>query len=279
MKEFGKNVRPAETNVRLPKYSDEAFQKLVRATPPDYISGNEVDWRARKVLDRVSFFWRESDEIRGRISRMGRSTELPGIFPLERGLARKFYAVAQDATNQAVISLDLALIPEKPEWENVYDISNKVKSIAKEKPFHDQTIAVCEAISETREMNLKASEVRQRVAQGCWRELINMIPYARLDENKETTRDDLESEKAEIKEAIQDKPWGETATKEAEREYEDYLKQMKKNKFKKSLISEFKKLYNATKGKGLRRQSVFNILSTQENILNGLYREGALKTP
>jgi len=273
--EIGKDVITAPTIVELPRYTTETFKRFVDLTPDDYRENGQAAGWAKEILDTTNIWWRTINKTQEGLSRYKSAFTLFGLPRLESRQARQGYEEAQDITNKIIWGIDLFLHSSKPSWDKVGEIAETVGSWNERKKEDGQIVALCEAISETNNLGLSENEIRQKIAQHAWDELMAIFPYAKVRDETLTTRDELETEKQELKTAIEGPLWDIDDRKKAGVDFRKYKGQMRKGEYELTLRRAFKFLYECAKGNIPQKKSAIDILRAQEEIFVGLYDEDA----
>ena len=275
MVEIGKDAITAPTIVVLPRYTTEVFKRFVDLTPDNYRENGQVIGWAKETLDKINIWWSTVNKTQEGLSRFKSAFSLFGLPRLESKQVREEYGGAQHVANQVIWGIDLFLHLKKPSWEKIEEISDKVREWNDRKRSDGQVVALCEAISETSNLGLPEQEVRQKIAQHNWDELMAIFPYAKVQDETLTTQDDLETEKQELKAAIEGPLWNVDDRRKAGVDFRKYKGQIKKGEYELTLRRAFKFLYNCAKGEIPKNKSAIDILRVQEEILRGLYEEDA----
>ncbi len=275
---FEARGRVVPTVIELPPYSDPALNRLARLAPDYDVEDNKVVGNSGEKLGLVRDWWQKRGQVQKELSRLRSASTLPGLPHLESKQASQCYEDVQEFSNKVVRSLGLTLVSQKPTWNDVGEVVASIHAYTKKIHLNDQIVAVCEAIDETRNLGLSDSVIRQKVAQYAWDELIQLVPYAKLDDHVRTTQDDLETEKIELLEVMNHPLWDADNLKRRETEYNKFKDQMRVDKYDPALRKVFKALYEAATGKIPSKMSAIDILRKQEEILVGLYNENAFDT-
>lgn len=273
--QIGKDLMIASTIIELPRYTEALFQKFVDLTPDYEREDGQVSGRAKDTLDSINIWWRTVNKTQEGLKRFKAAFSLFGLPRLESKQAREEYEDAQHVANQVIWGIDLFLHSTKPSWDKVKEVEDTVESWNDRKPSDSQDVALCEAISETSNLGLSEAEMRQKIAQYAWDELMAIFPYAKVRDEVLTTQDDLEIEKQELKEAIEGPLWNVDDHRKSGVDFRKYKGQIKKGEYELALRRAFKFLYNCAKGEIPKNKSAINILRVQEEILKRLYEEDA----
>jgi len=292
-------LKPSTCLIYIPEYSNEQFTDILRISNIDL---NEEDFygykRNRKTVDRVSLWWQNQENIRGNLERLknitdSSSTNLP---PLEKEQIETFFIQRLELANN--INQDIRELIEKLETykkrpsvgkfffpnknsTSVEDVitraSGRVNSYSDSTKIKWMTmmLAVGEAIIEA-ERDINPRDLRQKIAQHAWTEIINLIPHAKVSRRKIDIIDELGIEKRELKRALGRALW-DTERKHQEEILHKKLLTQVEALGNKSLTQDFETLYKATKGEDLENLSSLDLLSLQNNIWVRLYHENALE--
>ena len=118
-------------------------------------------------------------------------------------------------------------------YADIVCIAENIKEYEKRYNAITQAVAICEGISEGNTRDLSDNEIRQRIAQYAWEELIALVPYAKISNQRLTTKDELDIEKDDIRDSLKGSKWSTEKHEEVEKTYTRYIEQMKKGKYNK----------------------------------------------
>lgn len=261
----------------IPKYSPDAFGKFVHLTPDWDREENRPVGRAKDILDAINIWWRSAQDNQAGLDRFKAAFSSAGLPKLERSQAQDAYEEAQQTANDIIRGIDLVRLQNKPTWDKVETIAGTIDRWDIRRSADTQIVALCEAISQTGDLGLTEQEMRQKIAQYAWDELIALFPYAKASGYVQTTVDELEVEKAEFVEAIRGPFWNENDRRNAGVDFRTYRAQIKKGDMHVRLRRAFKSLYEYAKGDIPQTKSSLDILRLQEEILVALYKENAFE--
>jgi hypothetical protein len=272
---IGKDIMIAPTIVRLPRYTKEQFKKFYSLTPSHQIEDGVVSGFAAETLKPINIWWRTAEETEVGLQRFKAAFTLPSLPQREAKDARREYEAAQHLANQVTWGMDLFLKSSHPTWEQVEEVSSVADDWYGRKRSDNQVVALCEAVSETSREWTSEDEMRQKVAQYAWDELIDTFPYAKVNDKTITTRDELEVEKSEIREQLEGEFWDTEDRQKAGVNLRKYMGQMRQGEYEPRLRRAFQKLHDCAFGEVPENTSAVDILKLEEEILVGLYNENA----
>jgi len=161
-------------------------------------------------------------------------------------------------------------------------VAEKIEDVREGAVQRSQIIAVGEAIVETANAGLDQKEMRKRIAQGAWEELLNSFAYAKLNYAADarrgvTTQNELEEQKAELISSLTRKPWGKRQIEKNRKIYQALRKQMNILESDSEMLSSLKLVWDRASEEVHEGKSAIDILKTTEFVLQGLYDLGAFE--
>ena len=252
--------------------------------------------------DTIFNWWREVKKRSGYFVRFEAATNLEGVPKLEKNEAKK--NLAETRAGFDVINASIISFIEKPKAtlkdairravQNIYRTPPEVEqanaiavAIEEYKETYDleneQVIAVCEAISETRDLGQSEEVIRQKIAQHGFEEMGTLFPYQRFaylyEAGEEpTTVDPLESEKSELITAIKGELWTGKERRKYRSLYNRLRKMMDRLKFETEVKTGFNMVFDLAIGEAsLSRNSAIEILNRVENVWVGIQSDSTLQ--
>lgn len=146
-----------------------------------------------------------------------------------------------------------------------------------------QIIAFCEAAHEVKPEGLSDTELRQRIAQWGFREIIELFPYRKLNYLFEagespTTVDSLEIEKGELKTAVTRGLWDGKGRRKYRSIYKSFRRLMRACEFEPEVKSGFKLIFEIAIGEvSSSKKSAIDILEKVEEVWQGISEDSTLQ--
>lgn len=283
MSEIGETPSPLSTPLELPDISEHA--KLAEAAKRKYQSIGSILTQGsfpQEELDMIHFWWSKDANIQKRLSRLESVVSSQEIPELEKEQFKQAYLEFRGKVEPINTQINQLLQKDRLDEKDLEPVVGKIKEAAEGIVRRSQAIALGEAIIETADEDLDEREIRIRIAQGAWEELLNKFSWAKLyyaarSEQTATTEDSLEDQKAELTASLRRKAWGKREVEKNRKIYLGLRKSMKNNKYDQKIIDNFKLVWDTARGVVLEGKSALDILRANELVLRGLYREGAFR--
>ena len=286
MSEKGEGT-PQISEAILPDISEHA--KLAEAAKREYQSiGSIIGLREfpKDALDTIYLWWGadypKSKAVIDRLQAVASKEELPS---LEKRDILNQLKEAKGEVEPIVTEIVELLGMERVKSDKLWEITRIITEVGQEEDWREkdnaQAIAVGEALVETTADNLDPREIRIRIAQGAWEEVLNAFTYYKLHyaaetEAEVTTQDSIAEEKTELIASLRRKPWGIRQLQKNRKVYSGLRKQIIANEYDEQILDDLKLVWDAARGAVPSDKSALNILFANEQVLTGLAREGAL---
>lgn len=244
------------------------YEREYTGNVPFYERENENDLTA---FDSISVFWLNVDGFISLTQNLGQIDRLNLPRREKNGLIRQHKKMVE-AMNKSILGIDLFIKSRKPHWDKAIEIAKSVNIVRKSEALNRQMIVLAEELNKTRGQDLIS--IRRKIAQSAWTELINKIPYAKATERRLTTVNDSDTERLQIREAIDGGFWDLKAKKKAKKEFNERVEFMETQGYPKELVKKFESLFATAMGQD-SGESTVSILILEEAILEGLYDQNA----
>ena len=259
--------------------------KLVEAAKNDYQSlGSTIIFTAfpKEELDSIYVWWTRYPETKRRIERL-QAVASSGRLPYleNKQLLRELKDLREkvDPINSQIIHFTQQARLKKSDLKPAAD---KIEEAYRGALQQSQVIALGEAIVETADVGLDQQEMRKRIAQGAWQELLNLSTYAKINyaadtEGLVTTQNELEEQKVELISSLTRKPWGKRQINKNRKIYQALRKHMNNLECDSEMLSNLKLIWDRASGEIHEGKSAIDILNATEFVLQGLYDLGAFE--
>jgi len=255
----------------LPKVTEEGFTKLVQEGRGDF---HEYE------LDSLYVWWAGYEERRDfmlRFEKVSKSKKLP---PLERREVVEEFKKTDETFEDIVDTIGDFVTNGKIDFSILGDLNDYTDKFDGWMKGRDGiTVAIAEAITGAK--NLTAREIRQRVAQAAFEELVSTIQaenlyYAADVEMKGEIEDSPKSEGQAVSSSLEFSPWTTEEKEKFAKIYKKWQRAVKKY-YPDEIADKLKFLWHCAIGKVPPKTSVFDIIDIQWNTFEDLYNEGAMQ--
>lgn len=287
MSEKAEGIPEPITLTDLPDISEHA--KLADAAKRGYQSLGSVihlEEFPKRQLDTIYLWWSRYPETKDRLDRLQGAVS-SGILPKfeERDLSGQLEGA--NGKLEPIVSRIVNLTKkERVRESDLSPVEMLILEANNEEDWRSrdllQAIALGEAIIETKDENLDEREIRIRIAQGAWEELLISFTYSKLHYAAETrvevtTQDSLNEEKATLAAALKREPWSKRQLEKNKKVYLGLRKQIIASEYDEQILDNLKLVWDAARGSVPANKSALEILFANELVLTGLEREGALE--
>jgi hypothetical protein len=242
------------------------------------------DWK--DVLDTITLAWRDCGKsTEDRVALFVGAITLPGIPKLELAEATEFMNTTRQDWDKFVEGVKGIVNGVHFKWSQMRELSALAEKVKETNVGKDnQTIALLQAISQTRQEGKTPPWIRQRIAQHAFDEIVNTGIYRVLDYSgpddwvqDRTTEDGLDVEKAELAGALRHELWDRKTLREKTKIYKNLRTIIFKgdNSVERETADSLEKLWNAANGTGVTRKSALYYLRLAEDIYSDLQSGGA----
>lgn len=282
MTEAGESSPPAVTETfGLPDIS--SFGKIAGLDIP------------KQTKDTIYSYWQSFGQSSQSLEHFKEVSKFKTIPPLEQAQALKAAEYAEHKTRE-INSAITELVDESriERFINILtftnnasyaeEISDDIRGFNNDKLGRDQIVALLEAIDETSGLGLAAAKMRQRIAQHALEELLNLLPYARINKaaslpQSVTTIDYFNQEKDELLSALSGELWDEESAKKYNQNTIESIKHLKSLGWDPEIGKNLTALLRSAQGKTPKGVSAMDLLGAEEATLRLLYSHDAFSKP
>jgi len=271
--------QPISQENKLPDFKENWMKikyQLPKFFPPS-------DWES--VLDSITVGWRDlGEKIPDRLKTFSDSLALPNIPKMEVSEASLKYTEVKNEWDKFAEGIFGITNGVKYKWPQMLQLSYQAETLGYLKCSNIfQASALLQAISETHKEGRTPEVIRQRVAQHAFDELIRISTYSFYEHKgggpvtTRTTQDDPETEKNELVNALSSDLWDKNTIEKRMKDYKKLREIILKgyNSVDGDVADQLERLWNATKGEGVTRNSALHFLKLTQEIYINLEHGGA----
>lgn len=262
----------------------------------------DLGWYSEEKLNRIFNWWRDVKKRNEYFGRLKAATDLEGVPKLEKTDSKKdleetrigydvinasinaFIEHPKTTLKDAIRRIFQGIYTTPPEIKQAITIADAIEEYLSTYDLeNEQIIAVCEAISETRDLGQSEEIIRQKIAQHGFEEMMTIFPYYRFaylyEAGEEpTTVDHLESEKSELISAIKGELWTGKERRKYRSIFKRFRKMMDRLEFETEVKTGFNFVFDLAIGEAsLSRNSAIEILKRIEDVWFGIQEDSTLK--
>ena len=278
-----------QTVTQIPEYNEDIFKKAtLRFT--DSTKDGVIDDVGAEFLNEIATWWQKQPEIIEGINRSQAAISDPNLPELEHKEAGSLLQSSREIAekintniNTLIEAQDLKGIANirgfrifSSGYEKIKDTAFSIVEFQVITEKNPQIVALCEAISAVKkDKNLSDKEIRTRIAQHAFYEIVTLIPYAKSSEETISTNDPLPIEREELEHSLRKEEWTKEQYEKHAKTYKELKSQMESRNFSNFVNESFEQLYQYTIGEIPEDISSIRILSLQEEIFQELYQNNA----